>query len=93
MIGFYSYIRALNNCTRETLEAGAEYAQKFRDNAITTDQYRTEMFEKIHSIAVKNAHGNEELYNHLDSDFAKPAFKYLDRTVQEYKEGSGIAED
>lgn len=89
MVGFYSYIRALNNCTRETLEVGAEYAKKFRENTITTAQYRTEMFEKIHAIAVKNAHGDEELYRHLDSDYATPAFKYLDKTIAEYAESLG----
>lgn len=84
MIGFYSYIRAINNCTRETLEIGAEYAKKFREGSVDIDTYRAEMFDKIHGVALKNAFGNSELYDTLDSDFVKPAYKYLEKTLEAY---------
>lgn len=86
MVGFFKYVRILNNCNNEVLKAGQEYDEKFKSNSITTDVYRAEMLGKIITIAETAAEGNEELSKKLEDNWVNPLSEYLKETVNDFKE-------
>lgn len=84
MAGFFSMLKALNNCANDLLDVGKEYALKFKNGEITAEEYESAMVGKIYEVTNRYANNDEELEKHLKHHFADAAVDFLKTGIQLY---------
>ena len=71
MAGFFATVKAIRSASDDLLNAGKEFASKFKSGELSPDDYESTMIGKIHEIVNANSKGDTDLEKYLEATDAK----------------------
>ncbi len=86
MAGFFATVKAIRSASDDLLNAGKEFASKFKSGELSPDDYESTMIGKIHEIVNANSKGDTDLEKYLEKTFASGAIESLKVGVKSYKD-------
>jgi len=86
LAGFFATVKAIRSASDDLLNAGKEFASKFKSGELSPDDYESTMIGKIHEIVNANSKGDTDLEKYLEKTFASGAIESLKVGVKSYKD-------